>query len=504
MAENDETTYKNIHIKIIPDKLTQIKINHYKFMFFDIAQFYDKMKLDTAGEKILGIRKIKYDVTDLKAEKYFNNKKYKKELDYYLQRDTDITYKLIEHLIKIASKFIIPKYFYSQASFSQQYFLENMKRDYILPSKKILQFALNSYNGGRFEVMKRGTYNNVNLYDIRSAYPYQNINIPAMDKGEWINNKKYENKALISLFKILIEGESIISPIKAENNNMIYYPIGKKKSYINKAEYKTLKKYGYKIKILNAYHYFDDKPEYPYLFLKKFYEEKEKVGKKHPEYMFYKIIINGFYGKTIQLQKKEYVTEEEGEEINIKIKNGKMRLMKKKYKAGLLFNPIIAQEITGNTRSMLLDAVVNIQEKIIAFATDSIITTAVPNIKIGRNLGEWDEEKHKNVFTSIGSGIYFFHGDKMKFRGFGKGYEPEEILNSETNIVNMKIQRAIKLKQTFKSIKKDLNEFNIIKKVDKSLNLNFDKKREWDDEFNNTNEIYCKQINSKPLKVKEW
>jgi hypothetical protein len=391
-----------------------------------------------------------------------------------------------------------PKYYYSQASFSQQYFLETMKRDYQLPPKRVMQFALNAYNGGRFEVFKRGTYDGISAYDIRSAYPFQNVKIPSLDNGTWKESQRYDEDATISLFHVIAKGDSHISPMKAESKGMIYYPTGKRELYINKKEYETLKLYNYDVKILKAYHYYPKEKEYPFTFLSKFYDKKEKVGKKHPDYMFYKIIINGFYGKTIQLEPKNMITDEdEGEAELIK---GNPVVKTERFNAGLLFNPVVAQEITGNTRSMLLDAVVDMQEDVIAFATDSIISTKKPNIKIGKSLGDWDEEKSNRRFTSIGSGVYFFEDDMMKFRGFGRGYNPE-VIQSDTEKVMLDVKRNIKLKQTFKSKEKDLDRFNLILDMQKSFNLNFDRKRLWLDQFNNSDEIYNKQIESKPIRV---
>jgi hypothetical protein len=501
LAAMDEVEYKGIKMKIIPEKLLQLKIGKKTYQFFDEAQFFNKQRLTTVGQKLFGIAKVEQDVTDLKAYRYFYDKQYRDELDHYLQRDCELCYRLGEHLFEITEKYLVPKYFYSQASFSQQYFLENMQRDYMLQPRTVMDYALKAYNGGRFEVFKRGTFKDVSAWDIRSAYPYQNVKIPALDTGKWTKTNKYDPDADISLFKAVAFGKSHISPMKAENAGLIYYPTGNKTMYINKTEYETLRLYNYKVKILSGYHYHTRQKEYPFTFLKDFYEEKERVGKESPEYMFYKIIINGFYGKTIQLQRDKYLTEENGKAVDFAIINKKLKGINERFKAGLLFNPIVAQEITGNTRSMLLDSVVDIQDSVIAFATDSVIGMKRPNIKIGKRLGEWDEEVTRKKFTSIGSGVYYFENDKMRFRGFGRGYDPDIIMNSDTDKVTLPVTRVIKLKQTFKAARVDLNSFNMIIKANKELNLNFDKKRHWFDKFNNTDEIYNKQIESAPMVV---
>lgn len=501
LATLDESIYGVVEIKIIPEKLLQLKVNGKTYQFFDEAQFFNKQRLTTVGEKLFGIGKVEQDVTDLKAERYFNDRDYKADLDHYLERDCELCYRLGEHLFLTTAKYMTPRYFYSQASFSQQYFLENMKRDYQLQPLTVMDYAIKAYNGGRFEVMKRGTYEHVSAWDIKSAYPFHNVKVPSLDSGKWTRNSSYDESADISLFKVIAEGKSHISPMKAEMKGLIYYPTGRKAMFINKKEYETLKLYNYKVKILSGHHYHTKKKEYPFEFLKFFFEKKEKVAKDSPEYMFYKIIINGFYGKTIQLQSDRYLTDEDGNAVDFAIVNNKLRSIKQRFKAGLLFNPIIAQEITGNTRSQLLDSVVDCQDSVIAFATDSVIGMKKPKLKIGTRLGEWDEEVTNKKFTSIGSGVYYFENDKMRFRGFGRGYDPKVIMNSPTSSVTLPVTRAIKLKQTFKASKVDLDRFNLILNMEKEMNLNFDKKRHWFDEFKNTDEIYTKQIESAPMVV---
>jgi len=511
LAEENETMYKGFQIKIIPKKVLIIKYGYKKIRFFDIMQFYNHITLKKAAKNILKKDKIDLDVKNLSIEKFDNDINYKEELLKYFKVDCELCLKLAVHFINVTKNFLLPKNFYSHASLSQQYFLENTPREMYLPPYSVSQFALNSYFGGRFEVMQKGMYDKVRTYDIRSAYPKVNADIPALDKGKWIRSDKKEHNALISLYKIRVEGVSKISPLKYENKQNIIFPTGRIVTYVNKQELKTIELYNYKYKILDGYHYYDKKPEYPFKFLEKFFYEKERLGKKHNNYMFYKIIINGFYGKTIQLN-KHYEIDDVGKEPieNIFVKDGKLKYVNTMFKAGVLFNPVVAQEITGNTKSMLLNAVVDQQDSVISFATDSIMTRKRPNIKIGHKLGEWNDETPKNnpKFTVIGSGVYFYENSKTRFRGFGKQLNISNmtniwLYNYMDKMMPINILKSQKLKQTFKRKELDLNNFNVISNDIKELNINFDRKRLWNDKFNNLDEIYTKQIDSKPLIIKQ-
>jgi len=505
----DETKYGESKIELLPNKKMTITFNNKKYHFYDLAQFYDHLPLKIAGEKELRKSKLtlessNIDIKNLSSERYDNDKIYREEIDKYLHMDCELCFNLVERLIEKAKPFLFPKYFYSQASLSQQYFLENMDRDFKILPTFLLNYGLQAYNGGRFEVFKRGTFKNVSCYDIRSAYPYHNSKIPALDTGKWINNTEYDETSLLSLYYGEVEGYSHISPLRHENKNGLFYPVGKKNCYFNKTEYETFLLYGYKVKILNAYHYHDENPTYPFKFLEKFYYKKEEVGKNHPSYKFYKIIINGFYGKTIQLEAdKIEVPESDSDDFHTIMKN--LVFTKDKYKAGLLFNPVIAQEITANTRCQLLKAVVNIQKNVIAFATDSIIVHDVtPSLVIGSSLGEWDREKHNKTFTSVGSGVYFFEGSMMKFRGFGRELNPEEVFTDlESDKIGFPVKRNVKLKKFIRSSVFTKEHFNLILDDYKTQNLNFDHKRVWDRDIINVNDLFNNQIESKPININD-
>lgn len=523
IADRDKTIYKDFLIKHIPNKSFSIqkRKSHHSVRFFDLAQFYNFHSLNHSAEKVLGYGKEKLkddgiEIDKLTYDRYQKDLFYQEKLKTYLNRDCELTYKLALNLNNMVRKFIVPKNFYSQATFSQQYFLENLKQNLRLPPLKVLDFALKCYQGGRFEVLKKGYFEKSYIYDIKSAYPKQNVEVPDTSKGEWRENIEYEPDALISLFDCDTEiYDTKISPMKYQQvNNLLVYPIGKfKKVYLNKKEYETIFNLGYKIKINKAFHYFDSEPSYPYDFLKYFYELKEQLKKdgKGEDSWIPKIILNGFYGKTIQINKELFYSKENLGNDNLRDvikKDDKTFYEYERFKSGLLFNPIVANEITANTRVKLFEDSKKYMNHIIGFQTDSMITDKPIGLEIGEKLGDWEIEKKEKDIVIIGSGVYQIMEDnpKVRIRGFNKNLNLYDLLkdNSLKSEIQMMLKRNIRLKAVMKRKETDeekYEEFNLIKPQERTINLNFDKKRIWERDFFNAQDVMDSQINSKPILI---
>lgn len=506
LAATDRCRGDGYEVHLIPDKRLRVTVGKKHYDYYDLAQFYGHASLDSAANKFFGEGKESLedegvDIASLSPERYDRDPEYRGVLDRYLRRDVRLCRLLGERLQGLMLPYMKPKYYYSQASPAQQYYLEHAERDLGLPPRAVVQAALHAYNGGRFEVFRRGTFTHAVTYDIKSAYPYHNSLVPALDKGVWTHDDKVGEDELIGLYRVRAEGASHVSPLRHERPGLpLYYPDGRVTRWMNRSELDVIKDYGYDVKVLEAYHYHDKNPEYPFTFLKRFYDEKERVGKDNPDYMFYKLIINGFYGKTIQLQGEPYVSDDPTGATDELLHDGRIRYRHVRYKAGLLFNPVVAQEVTGNTRAQLLRAVIDRQESLVAFATDSITTTRRLSVKVGSRMGEWGVEA-QGRYTVIGSGVAFYrHQERMKFRGFGKSYDPRTVLVGETSEVSLPVLRNSRLKSVARS-GAGFDDLNVFARGERVMDLNFDNKRLWDDRFRRADDVYDKVIESRPRRV---
>lgn len=112
-----------------------------------------------------------------------------------------------------------------------------------------------------------------------------------------------------------------------------------------------------------------------------FYSQKERTLKKDPNYNFFKIMLNALYGKFVQTAEvrravvsagkspSDYSGEIDGVYDPV---SGELKSYVKSWRAGGLYNPFIATQITGYVRGMLYD----LEVKYEAFhsATDAIKT----------------------------------------------------------------------------------------------------------------------------------
>ena len=210
-------------------------------------------------------------------------------------------------------------------------------------------------------------------------------------------------------------------------------------------------------KILESYQYLDENPTYPYKeFIESIYQKRMKFKKENnPLQLPLKVILNSIYGKTAQ-----------------RVGN----------KIGNLFSPVIASTITGTTRAMLYKFVqkYQIEDYVVSFATDSIITTRKLDVN-SSDLGEFAYENSADDVYVLQNGIYRFN-KKWKKRGIGtlgsRSIEHLDTVEKDGNLYQiMKVLRTNRLRSSILSGNvADVGKFQTI---ERRVNLNADDKRMW-------------------------
>lgn len=463
--------YDGYYLEYIPHKFLMIQKGKIKKKIWDIAQFY-KMSLDKAGKKYLDRGKI--EISTKKFTKRYIEKNYN-EIKEYCIKDAELCADLSNFLVEKLKEFgINTTALYSYASLSVQYFRDmgrivDISRLYkVYP--ELIMYAIDSYQGGKFEVTGKGHYNNCYEYDIISAYPYQIYNLPDLRFCKIVKSKKYKKDAYYGFLRCQVINTDFknISHGLLDKNTRIY-PIGSYYCTLTKNEYDYYISIGIEIKIISAYWIFIDNPVYPY---KKVIDNLFKIKYEYKKkdvtiYNLAKYIMNSFYGKTCQL-----------------ITKVSRKTDTRFLDAGNAFNPIHASIITANTRLEVTKLQNILGENCLAVHTDSIMTTKeIPEQFLYNELGGF-EFVDKGDTIIIACGCYQI-GDTKAFKGFHpkkRGHKIDDwysLLEKHYNDDHIKYSDLVVPSWYECSFRGNFQDINLFTNREKKIMLNADIKRRW-------------------------
>src|SRR5262249_23367931 len=144
-------------------------------------------------------------------------------------------------------------------------------------------------------------------------------------------------------------------------------------------------------------------------------------------------------------------------------------------------NFFMAAEITARTRWRLIGDLD--PRDVISYATDGVFMRRKPEgLDFGSDLGQWSEPEEVRDLVVVGSGVYTDRRQngsvETKFRGFSSGLDLYALLDTPSYVVPVSLERNQKLGDTVRTGRWDL--FNVIRKEQRELNVNFDQKRKWE------------------------
>ena len=197
----------------------------------------------------------------------------------------------------------------------------------------------------------------------------------------------------------------------------------------------------------------------------KFKDEIIRLKKKYKNgdelrYLLVKILLNSFYGKLIQVTEKYR-------------KDGH-----RYFEAGYLFNPIYASVITANTRIKVSELSYYHDSAIVAVHTDSVILTT-PIEDLSPDLGEWSHVVSGDGVV-VGSGVYQINGN-IHYRGYTNIPDLSDLILGNKGKLKLDVLQKLVLSWRLVAFRgADINLINrFIEDDPKTLNLNFDTKRDW-------------------------
>lgn len=481
--------YKEYEIHYIPNKQLTIRKGNHSVNFYDIAQYFDRKPLAEAYSKNIGktldseYLQMKEKREDFSLSYYL---RHKKQMRKYCIADCILTKELAEKWLYTFHEVFS---FYPRNWVSSGYLAEKVLINYGIYVPRfnetdyaVQELARNCFYGGRFELIRKGFIGKCYLYDINSAYPFALTTIPDILDGKWISGTKIHSKAKLGFFHILADIDFSVKicpfPFRKKNGTIVY-PFGKFETFVTLEELKSIEgDPRIKYTILESHQFIPNKNcIYPFKkYIEDLYDRRMELrdeGNKQEQAI--KIILNSTYGKTAQTTNNQF---------------------------GNLFNPIISASITGFARAQLYRFMkeYDLENNIVAFATDSIATTKKILDLDSKKLGEMKLDKEGDDVYYLSNGYYRFNG-KWKNRGIGNDPDEKnvEIEHLDTEIgkdgqlyIEVQTTQMQHLKSgIIRNLHKSIGKIRIYKK---KVYLNSDRKRKWDKSLEKIDDQTCDSI----------
>ena len=450
-------------LQYVPHKLLRIRFRRQTVNFWEISQFYHS-SLDKAATTYLGESKLAV------ATKNFSPRyvaRFRKHLEKYCTRDAILTARLGEYLVDKLGEFgIIASSLYSSASISFKYF---SSRAAIVTSwrfwnedRKVLGFASNAYEGGKFEVTARGPFTGFE-YDISSAYPCEIANLVDISNATVKYTTEFQPRAVYGFIDCIIENNTIHHlPCGPMVGNVRIYPMGFFRMTITIPEYEYMLSLGVKITILAGCWLFVKRRRYPY---RKIEHDlfRIKSTMKQTDPMLYNVtkgVLNGFYGKMAQS-----IEQPDGTII-----------------VGSGWNPVYASYITANVRLKVTKIQNMMGADCLAVHTDSVITTRpLPSEVITDNqLGNFGLVI-AGAGVIVACGMYQI-GNQCAFKGFrAKAGETWVSILERFPWRKTIPYKTLHVESWLEAMSKNhpVDRINVFERAHKRMALNCDKKRLW-------------------------
>lgn len=475
-------------------------------------RFYDTVNFFQASVKKLG--KI-VNIPKLPHPKCFTKKPKTEtqleELIKYCENDAEISRVFFNNFIvkfandnKVKLKSTIAST--SLADFRRNYLNKWYKVEPIEIHNKIFK----AYYGGRTEVFKRGTFKNVNCYDINSLYPSVMVKkLPNPNSFIDISSSSqyhidhYEGVSYVEGF----QEERYIPILPVRFKDKLVFPCGIIKGFYTHIELREAQKNGFNVKYIGSGVIYTKECT----IFKRFVESKYKTRKyqksnKDPMEIMTKLTMNSLYGKFAfnyresnslipvndlspkQVENATYIED---------LGNGFISLSSSSDLPTNYSFPIFSCYITAHARLKIWREMEKVKENLVYCDTDSMFLNDNKTIDSSDVLGEFKHEYFKEEAIFVKPKMYFTEYAKVKGVSSIKTEKQFKDLMINPTINE---ERFIKYRSVMRSKEHHKNgvlKINEIINITKKLSLE-DEKRQWESKFN-----YKIMEESKPLTLKE-
>lgn len=286
--------------------------------------------------------------------------------------------------------------------------------------QSVIEASEFAYFGGWIEAYYIGNIDkSIFHYDLISAYPSANVELPSLTMGHWETIKIGNMLPIREIQKLMDSFPSYWVGHVEWSNGPLYGPgpfswrnrLGtvtrpvQGRGWQWSPEILAVMKLFPRLNLkIGDIHFFvpDENCVKPFLFIKEIFELRKKLKSEGKGVQIvYKLAINSVYGKLAQSL---------GYDLE--------RDLKPPYHC-----LIYAGLITSITRAKILEAVMQSPLSIVSIATDGIYSMKPLDLDVGTNLGQWEFTEHESM-TLVQPGFYWYSTNgkiQHYYRGFNEG-----------------------------------------------------------------------------------
>lgn len=494
-------------------KKFSLKIPGKKMQFIEASSFYNRCPLSKIDKKF-GEKDSRVVASEMSLSRYESDMAYRELVDLYCTQDAQLVYNAICDLAMGVRALGVE--LGSTPGGTARGFLNRLGQFPEILWQTHYHF-LQSYCGGRFEITKRGIFDEpVYQYDLVSAYPWALSNCPWLTDTAWFRwTNKFSEEALYGTYEVSFEYDNYLGVAPTWKQGIRVYSAGEKKIWLARPELDWLLRHGAKVKIIRALEVFDANASWLWreiigdLFKKK--NNCQNCGKTWTDCPVCescgtapddasrrgaKVLLNSMYGVLIQLIQEKGSWVPLGRAKNPVDFAGTLALEapEKRLEGGKYYAPLYAGHLTSMVRCRILDGAIAVGDAAyIGGHTDSLLTKRrLPDWLLSKELGGWSlEETAKECHVAM-TGKYAIKTNKDKWKVKVRGITragTAELLWSPKVMRNSRI--GIKSAGSW-------GEVSLIKPKAVLNNYSVEQKRIWDSALSAAMIERREQIDSRP------
>lgn len=549
------------YVEYLPGKYLRLaRKGAYSLRFYDLYYFYQS-SLDHAAEKYLGERKLELPdglIAHLSPRVY---QEHKALVDEYAIRDAALTQRLCDRVVEnMREAGIMTRDLFSPGHLAKTL----LRQRKIVPTATPQDWrdaATAAYYGGRTEILGRGTFPKVRIYDLHSAYPSAIAQLPDFTQARcsWSRFEPPKGTYYIARVRVTTRrGPWQPFPWRGADDALVYPSLVESTLWLTSPEIEAARECGFieRIEFENVLCVYAPKQSRLRDLVLELYEQRQRDSGAS---QIAKLILNSLYGvfaerrsnyvpvsfttayKQLEREHANAMLESFARECEQRCKHARRywlrececsicnavrysaRKLRAKFRgrdygpllehdgtfyrredrSGRLSCPIQAAMITGQVRAMLTRAVAHVgPSHVLATFTDSIFV--LPGGKApaprGKELGNWELE-YSGPVTMVGCGIYA-RSDKDKSRGHRLSASlTDSLARARGQIVATESLDRLTVGRIIRLPFRDYAALNILSDSERGLDVNMDDKRLWPRSWRSGREVLSDRMRSHPLAI---